>query len=146
MWNWLRIHEENDLSFLYKNEYFHGKPLTFTQFKKLNASFEALKQSHLDLYGLGEKGEHLVNLKLEVVRAASAYLQDPTPFNAQMTKVYVEKVKQEEDRSIKQTLQDEVNAVEDVLNRSLNLRKLTIKEYRSKAVFAERKVSTSKNG
>lgn len=146
MWNWLKIHEENDLSFLYKNEYFHSKPLTFIQFKNLNESFEKLKQSHLDLYGLGEKGEHLVNLKLEVVRAASAYLQDPTPFNAQMTKVYVEKVKQEEDRSIKQTLQDEVNAVEDVLNRSLNLRKLTVKEYRSKAVFAERKVSTSQNG
>jgi len=137
----LKIHEEDDLSFLYKEEYFQGKPLTFRRFDQLKESFDNLKQSHLELFGLGEKGEHLVNLKLEVIRAASAYLQDPTPFNAQMTKVYIEKVKQEEDRAIKQSLQDEVNAVEDVLNRSLDLRKLTIKEYRSKAVFAERKAS-----
>ena len=63
-----------------------------------------------------------------------------------MTKIYLEKVKQEEGRVIGQSLQDEVNAVEDVLNRSLNLRKLTIKEYRSKATFAERKISASSNG
>lgn len=146
MWNWLTIHEEDDLSFLYKNEYFHGKPLTFSQFKELKESFDKLKQSHLEEFGLGERGEHLINMKLEVIKAASSYLIDPSPLNAQMTKIYLNKVKEEEGRVIKQSLQDEVNAVEDVLNRSLNLRKLTIKEYRSKAVFAERKISSLKNG
>ena len=63
-----------------------------------------------------------------------------------MTKIYLEKVKQEEGRSIKQSVQEEINAVEDILNRNLNMRKLTIKEYRSKAVFAEQKVSQLKNG
>jgi hypothetical protein len=142
----LKIHEEDDLSFLYKNKYFHGKPLTFSQFKGLKESFDKLKQTHLEAFGLGKRGEHLVELKLEVVKAASNYLVDPNPLNAQMTKIYLEKVKQEEGRVIGQSLQDEVNAVEDVLNRSLNLRKLTIKEYRSKATFAERKISASNNG
>ncbi len=140
------MHEENDLSYLYSNHRLHRKPLTKKQFTELNEGLKALKQSHLESFGLGDRGEHLVNLKLEVVVAASNYLLDPTPFNAQMTKIYLEKVKQEEGRSIKQSVQEEINAVEDILNRNLNMRKLTIKEYRSKAVFAEQKVSQLKNG
>lgn len=145
MWNWLKVHEENDLSFLYKNEYFHGKPLTFSQFKKLKNSFDKLKQSHLEAFGLGDRGEYIIDIKLEIIKSASDYLKHKNLVSFQMTKILLEKLKQEEARSIKQSLQDEVNAVEDVLNRSLNLRKLTVKEYRSKATFAERKAS-SNNG
>lgn len=146
MWNWVQLHEESELSYLYKNEHFHNKPLTRRQYSRLKRSLELLKQSHLEEFGLGERGEHLTNLKLEVVVAASNFLIDPTPLNAQMSKIYLQKVKQEESRAIKQGIQEEINAVEDVLNRNLNLRKLTIKEYRSKAVFAERKASSLNNG
>jgi hypothetical protein len=46
-----------------------------------------------------------------------------------------------EEHAIQSSLQDEVNAVEDILNRNLDLRILTVAEYRSKAVFAENKNS-----
>ena len=141
MWNWLHIHEDNDLSLLYKNEYFHRKPLTFRQFSDLQESYSQLKQSHLDKFGMTERTEHMINLRLEVVNAACEYLVDPNPMSAQMMKIYLNKLKEAEEHAIQSSLQDEVNAVEDILNRNLDLRILTIAAYRSKAVFAEKKNS-----
>lgn len=144
MYNWKQIRALNDVSFIMKDDRWHGKDLPLTDIKKLNDKLWDLNQEYLDEFGIGKNQKFLLDLKLDFIRKSSKAITSRNPFDRQMAIIARDMMNFEKSKIVTQHIDENIANVESILNVPLNLRNLSVVEYEYRARLASDKVEAAK--
>ena len=134
MQNWVWMHENSSLAYLYKDETKHEegfKPV-------LGQAWMDIQQSYLDRYGLEYTEEKIIKLKLKFLKEVRNFIKHKKPIHRQNCKVIqreIEKI-QKDNKGV--PIMDSVISLELYLNRDLDLSKLTVANYYDKLRYASK--------
>ena len=140
MQNWVDLNELNDLRHLYRNEKLHERVIRHKDGKRLARHMEMLQQDYIDTFGTGKQNNYIIQLKKQVAMCFAQYLSsEGKDLNArQMGKIYKARLDDYISKMVTVGVEEEVVLVENVLNRNLDLRKLTLYQFRQRAKSAEK--------
>jgi len=134
MQNWVWMHENGSLSFLYKDESKHSEEFS----PILGKAWIDVQQSYLDRYGLDYKEDKIIRLKLKFISEARKFIKKKKPIHRQNCKNIQREIEKLQSGGEGVGISEIIISLELYLNRDLDLSKLTVANYYDKLRYANK--------
>ena len=121
IWNWWKVSETGNLSYLRKDENYKGKAPNLKLWEKIN-------DEYFNEYGINDNLKQLMRLKKEWIRLKEKYLVKGIRFA--LTELDIVEAKMKDlDKVGDFKKEDTIIYLEEKLGRELDTRKVTVKKY-----------------